>query len=61
MNERIEDEIAGLIDEAEKVEPDPNDMFQRVYEGRTPRIREQQAQLQELRERHGDDELLRDE
>ena len=61
MNERIEDEIAGMIDEAEKVEPDPDDMFERVYEGQTPRIREQQAQLQELRERHGDDELLRDE
>jgi pyruvate dehydrogenase E1 component alpha subunit len=61
MKERIEDQIAGLIDEAEKVEPDPDGMFQRVYGEQTPRIREQQAQLRELRERHGDDELLRDE
>ncbi len=58
---RIEEEVATLIDEAEQVEPDPKAMFERAYEEPTPRLREQQVKLRELRERHGDDELLRDE
>jgi len=61
IEQRVEDEIATLIDGAEQVEPDPETMFDHVYAERTPRIRDQQAQLRELRERHGDDGLLRDE
>jgi len=57
----VETGIADLIDEAERVEPDPEAMFHHVYAERTPRIRAQQAQLRELRERYGDDELCRDE
>ncbi len=61
MKQRIADEVASLIDEAEQVEPDPEAMFERVYEKPTPRIQEQRTQLRKLRERHGDDKLLRDE
>lgn len=61
MDSRIEDQVATMIDEAEQVSPDPDHMFERPYAQMLPRVREQQAELQELRDRHGDDELLRDE
>ena len=58
---RIEDEVATLVDRAEAFEPDPEQIFEHVYAEQTPRIQEQQASLEALRDRHGDDALTRDE
>ena len=61
IREAVEDEVAGMIDEAEAIEPDPMEMFERPYESTTPRVEEQKQYLAELRKRHGDDALTRDE
>jgi pyruvate dehydrogenase E1 component alpha subunit len=61
MDQEIEDEVAALIDRAEAYEADPEEMFERPYENTPPRVEEQQEQLRNLRERHGDDALTRDE
>jgi pyruvate dehydrogenase E1 component alpha subunit len=61
IEERVESEVAALVEEAEQFEPDPDRMFDHVYAEATPRVREQREQLRALRERHGDDELLREE
>jgi pyruvate dehydrogenase E1 component alpha subunit len=59
ITESVEDEVADAITEAESIErPDPASMFENVYEERTDRLREQEAYLEQLRERHGDEELL---
>jgi pyruvate dehydrogenase E1 component alpha subunit len=61
IEERVENGVADLIDHAEEFESDPMRMFDHVYADPTPRVREQREYLQGLRERHGDDELLREE
>jgi pyruvate dehydrogenase E1 component alpha subunit len=61
IQERVEDEIAAMIDDAEEIEPDPMEMFERPYDSPTPRVQEQREYLADLRERHGDDALTRDE
>jgi len=61
MDGRIDDELAEMIDRAESHEGDPDDIFEHVYAEPTPRIREGRESLRDLRERHGDDVLLRDE
>ena len=53
--------VADLIEAAEAYDPDVDDWFEHTYESQTPRVRESQAYLRDLRERHGDDALLRDE
>ena len=53
--------VADLIEAAEEYEPEVDEWFDHAYETATPRVREQQAYLRRLRERHGDDALLRDE
>jgi pyruvate dehydrogenase E1 component alpha subunit len=58
---RIEDGVASLIHHAEAYETDPDRMFEHVYADPTPRVRDQREYLQDLRDRHGDDELLREE
>jgi pyruvate dehydrogenase E1 component alpha subunit len=58
MEERNADLVAGLIDEAEAMETDPDDMWRFAYAEQTPRIKEQQAYMQRLREKHGDEALL---
>ncbi len=47
-----------MIDRAETAEADPREMFEYTYEEPTARLEEQRAYLEELRSRHGDDELL---
>jgi pyruvate dehydrogenase E1 component alpha subunit len=57
----IEAEVSDLIDRAEVYEADPTDMFEHTYDEATPRISEQREDFEGLRDRHGDDELTRDE
>jgi len=60
IRERAEAEVSELVDAAEAFEADPERMFEHVYAEPTPRIREGREQFRKLRERHGDDELLRE-
>ncbi|WP_254762109.1 pyruvate dehydrogenase (acetyl-transferring) E1 component subunit alpha [Natrinema marinum] len=57
----IEETIATLVERAEAVEGDPAEMFEYTYAEPTPRLEEQRADLERLRETHGDDALLEDE
>ena len=57
----ISDEVSELIDRAEAHEAVPTDMFDHVYGEATPRIRDQRAFLERLRDRHGDDRLTHEE
>jgi pyruvate dehydrogenase E1 component alpha subunit len=61
IGQRARDEIADLVDAAEAYEPEATDMFAHTYGEQTPRVAEGQARLEALRERHGDEELTRDE
>jgi pyruvate dehydrogenase E1 component alpha subunit len=54
----VAEEVADLIEAAEEFEPDPEQLFENAYAEATPRVREQRAYFQALRERHGDDALL---
>ncbi len=63
--ERIAAEAAARIDDlvaaAEEYVATPAAMFEHVYGEQTPRIADQQAELEALRERHGDGALQQDE
>ena len=54
----IDDTLTALIDLAEAGERDPLEMFEYTYDEPTPRLEEQRAALEALRNTHGDDELL---
>ena len=58
---RNRERIADLIEAAEAYEPDVDDWFEHAYAEQTPRVREAREYVRDLRERHGDDALLRDE
>jgi len=58
---RIEERVAEVIEGAEAFEADPADLFADAYAERPPRLRQQEEYLADLRERHGDDALLREE
>jgi pyruvate dehydrogenase E1 component alpha subunit len=51
---RVEERVADAIEVAEAVEADPDELFEHVYAEPPDRIREQRAELDALRERHGD-------
>jgi pyruvate dehydrogenase E1 component alpha subunit len=57
---RVEESVAALVEAAESYEADPASMFEHVYAEGTPRVREQAREFEALRERHGDEELLRE-
>ena len=61
IQERCRENAAALIEAAEAYEPDVDEWFENAYAEPTPRVRESQEYLRDLRERHGDDALLRDE
>ena len=61
IEQRIETAVATMVEKAQGVRPDPDAMFERPYESQPPRVDEQRRLLRDLRNRHGDDELLRDE
>ena len=55
----IESEIEDAVAQAEEMPPpDPTEMFEHVYEEPTAALREQQAHLENLREKYGDDEVI---
>jgi pyruvate dehydrogenase E1 component alpha subunit len=55
----VEDEVAEAIERAESApRPEPAAMFADVYAEPTPRLDRQQAHLERLRARHGDEVLL---
>jgi len=60
IGRRVDDELAGYVDAAERFESDPTGIFEYTYEELTPRLDDQRAYLQELRERHGDEALVRE-
>ncbi|MFB6310926.1 MAG: pyruvate dehydrogenase (acetyl-transferring) E1 component subunit alpha [Salinirussus sp.] len=61
IGERARQEIGELVDQAEAFASEPTAMFEDVYETPTPRVSEGRDRLEQLRERHGDDVLTRDE
>jgi pyruvate dehydrogenase E1 component alpha subunit len=61
IEREIEETVGELIDRAEAFEPDPATMFEHTYAEQTPRVAEGEALLAQLRDRHGDDRLTRDE
>ncbi|MFC7133807.1 MULTISPECIES: pyruvate dehydrogenase (acetyl-transferring) E1 component subunit alpha [Salinibaculum] len=61
LEERIAEEVAEMVDRAESYEADPTEMFEYTYAEQTPRLREQQAYFERLRERHPDETFRQDE
>ncbi|MFB6127803.1 MAG: pyruvate dehydrogenase (acetyl-transferring) E1 component subunit alpha [Halolamina sp.] len=57
----IEDEVAATIDAAEsRPRPEPSEMFAHVFEDVPDQLEAQLAELQAVRETHGDDAFLED-
>ncbi|AFK21165.1 pyruvate dehydrogenase (acetyl-transferring) E1 component subunit alpha (plasmid) [Haloferax mediterranei ATCC 33500] len=55
LDDRIEAKISDAIAEAERAEADPNQIFEYVYDEMPDRLREQQEELNALREKYGDE------
>ncbi|WP_049941757.1 pyruvate dehydrogenase (acetyl-transferring) E1 component subunit alpha [Haloterrigena turkmenica] len=58
IESEIEATLEELVDRAESAEADPRGIFEHAYDEPTPRLEAQREDLEALRERHGDDELL---
>ncbi|WP_126661960.1 pyruvate dehydrogenase (acetyl-transferring) E1 component subunit alpha [Haloterrigena salifodinae] len=58
IDAEIEATLEELVDRAESAEADPRNLFEHTYADLTPRLETQREELEDLRERHGDDELL---
>jgi pyruvate dehydrogenase E1 component alpha subunit len=61
VGEDVRERVASVVDVLEDAERDADDMFADAYAEPTPRMREQREYLRALRERHGDEVLLREE
>lgn len=61
VGDEAEERVAGAVAALEDVERDPDAMFDDAYAEMPPRMRDQREYLRALRERHGDEVLLRDE
>ena len=61
IEDAITEEVAEAIEAAEDApRPHPDDIFDYVYAEPTERVAEGKAYLQALRDRHGDDPILKD-
>ncbi|CAI48371.1 2-oxo-3-methylvalerate dehydrogenase E1 component alpha subunit [Natronomonas pharaonis DSM 2160] len=59
IEQSVTDEVADAVEAAESTErPAPDSMFDNVYADRPPELDAQQRQLDRLRNRYGDEELL---
>ncbi|MFW6448082.1 MAG: pyruvate dehydrogenase (acetyl-transferring) E1 component subunit alpha [Halobacteriota archaeon] len=57
----VREEVAEAVDAVEELpEPDPSDIFEYIFAETPPRLREELAELQRLRETFGDETLLED-
>ncbi|SEW16066.1 pyruvate dehydrogenase (acetyl-transferring) E1 component subunit alpha [Natrinema salifodinae] len=61
IESEIDETLATLVDRAEDVDGDPAELFEHTYAEPTPRLEEQRAYLDDLRDSHGDEKLLGDE
>lgn len=60
MDEAITEEIEAAVEIAESYEPDPDDIFDHVFEELPDRIEEHRKEFRELHEKYGDEAFLRD-
>ena len=61
VEDDVEETVAGAIERAEAVEPDPENVFEHTFAELPPALREQREYLRALQERHGEDALLESE
>ncbi|SDK57351.1 pyruvate dehydrogenase (acetyl-transferring) E1 component subunit alpha [Natronorubrum texcoconense] len=60
IEEENTEEIESAVEIAEAYEPDPDDIFEHVFDELPDRIEEQRAAFRELHEQYGDEAFLRD-
>ncbi|WP_435194954.1 pyruvate dehydrogenase (acetyl-transferring) E1 component subunit alpha [Natronomonas sp. EA1] len=61
IEETVKGQVADRVERLDEAERDIDDMFADAYAELPPRLEEQREYLRELRERHGDEALLREE